>query len=101
MRKIILLGVCSVLLSGFVVEPHIYAPSYPYDYVYNQPLRPYPPHRPRRTVRAVASDEQSEPDARIAEPRDDEAMRAPDMEEVIGGDDPPPDHPIRRSKQQP
>ncbi len=102
MTKIILLSVLSVLLSGCVVEPHVYAPSYPYGYVYNQPLAPYPPERPRWAPRAEPSEEQTERDANIARPdpapgEADEVMRPLEPEEVIGGDDPPPDHPIRRS----
>jgi len=103
MIKITALGLASVMLCGCVVEPHTYAPAYPYGYAYNQQFAPYAPYRPRRSV---PPEEQAEPDAYAApverEPSDaEEVMRSPDEEEVIGGDDPPPDHSIRRSRPQP
>jgi hypothetical protein len=106
MTKITMLGLASVLLSGCYVEPHVYPPSYPYGYAYNEPYRPYFPDR------RYFSDHPYRPEPGYAEPEPDtsSAPASPrqadpdglagslEQEDVIGGDEPPTERSGRRTR---
>jgi hypothetical protein len=104
MTKFAILGLMVILASGCYYDPNPFLPSYPYGYAYNQ-YQPYRPYRPYQPNSSMPHYEELEPKAYgpqgYPHPDPDGVVRSPDDEEVIGGDEPPPDGSNRQVRPQP